>query len=259
MNAHATDRNLLRIYTLEAKYEFLKQLRLPAYVIPTLTFPLFFYVLFGLVLNRGGGPGGMARYLLATYGAFGVLAATLFGFGIQVAVERGQGWMLWKRASPMPPLAYFAAKTVMSLLFCLILVCALFLLGATAGGVRLPAGTWLALGGTLLLGALPFCACGLAIGSFAGPNSAPAVVNLIYLPASFFSGLWVPIRFLPSWIRALARFLPTYHYGQLALRTIGAGNGEPVALSLAVLAGFTVLCLAAARIGFRRDEGKTYG
>jgi ABC-2 type transport system permease protein len=254
-------RNLLRIFALEAKYEFLKQLRLPAYVVPTLSFPIFFYVLFGLVMNRStaGAPNGAALYLLATYSAFGVMAATLFGFGIQVALERGQGWMLFKRATPMPPMAYFVAKTVMSLLFGLLIVLALFLLGFAAGGVRLPLGTWLALGGTLIAGALPFCACGLAIGYFAGPNSAPAIVNLIYIPVSFCSGLWIPLRFLPGWLQTTAHFLPSYYYGQLALRTVGAGNGEPVGRSLLVLVVFTALSLAAARIGFRRDEGRTYG
>jgi ABC-2 type transport system permease protein len=255
-------RNLLRIYALEAKYELLKQLRLPAYVVPTLAFPLFFYLLFGIALGGRSGSGmpvGISTYLLATYGAFGVMAATLFGFGVQVALERGQGWMLFKRATPMPPLAYFAAKTLMCLLFGAIIVAALFTLGVTAGGVRLSAGTALALAGTLILGALPFCAFGLALGYFAGPNAAPAVVNAIYLPASFCSGLWIPIRFLPGWLQSIARFLPPYHYGQLALRTIGAGSGEPVARSLAVLALFTALSLAAAWIGFRRDEGRTYG
>jgi ABC-2 type transport system permease protein len=254
-------RNLLRIYALEAKYEFLKHLRLPAYVVPTLAFPLFFYVLFGIAMNRNGGgiPGGVATYLLATYGAFGVVAATLFGFGVGVATERGQGWMSFKRATPMPILAYFTARAVMCLLFALLVVLALFLLGVTAGGVRLPLGGWLALGGTLIAGALPFCACGLAIGYFAGPNSAPAVINLIYLPAAFCSGLWIPIRYLPAWLRSIAPYLPTYHYGQLALRTVGAGANEPVGRSLLALLVFTVLSLAAARIGFRRDEGRTYG
>ncbi|HEV7516007.1 MAG TPA: ABC transporter permease [Thermoanaerobaculia bacterium] len=254
-------RNLLRIYGLEAKYEFLKQLRMPAYVVPTLVFPLFFYILFGLGLGRSGGgmPVGIATYLLATYGAFGVMAATLFGFGVQVALERGQGWMLFKRATPMPPMAYFTAKTAMSLLFGAIIVAALFTLGLTAGGVRLSLATWLALGGTLIAGALPFCAFGLAIGYFAGPNSAPAVVNMIYLPVSFCSGLWMPIRFLPGWMQTMAHFLPPYHYSQLALRVVGGGTGEPVGRSLLVLAVFTALSLAAARIGFRRDEGRTYG
>ncbi|HTQ79587.1 MAG TPA: ABC transporter permease, partial [Thermoanaerobaculia bacterium] len=193
------------------------------------------------------------------YGAFGVMAASLFGFGVGVAAERGQGWMLFKRATPMPAGAFLVAKTAMSLLFGALIIGALFLLGALGGGVRLPALTWLALGGTLLLGALPFCAFGLALGYFAGPNSAPAVVNLVYLPTAFCSGLWVPIRFLPRWLQALAHYLPPFHYGQLALRTLGMGVGEPVGRSLFFLAAFTALCLAAARVGLRRDAGKTYG
>ncbi|HXO20598.1 MAG TPA: ABC transporter permease [Thermoanaerobaculia bacterium] len=254
-------RNLPRIYALEAKYEFLKLFRLPAYVVPTLAFPLFFYLLFGLTFRNEvvAGKVGMATYLIATYGTFGVIGASLFGFGVGVATERGQGWMLFKRATPMPPMAYFAAKTFMSVLFGLLIVAALFTLGATFGGVRLPALTWLSLGGVLIAGALPFCAFGLALGYFAGPNSAPAVVNLIYLPSAFCSGLWIPIRFLPHFIQRLALFLPNYHFGRLALKMIGAGDGGPAWSSVVFLGAFTALSLVAARIGFRRDEGKTYG
>ena len=39
------------IYLKEAKYEFLKYLRLRMYTVSVLTFPVMFYVLFGLVLN----------------------------------------------------------------------------------------------------------------------------------------------------------------------------------------------------------------
>ena len=104
-------RNLWRIYALEARYEFLKQLRLPAYVVPTLAFPLVFYLLFGVALNHGAG---VSTYMLATYGAFGVMNTALFAFGVGVAAERGQGWMLFKRATPMPPFAHFAGKLAMS-------------------------------------------------------------------------------------------------------------------------------------------------
>jgi ABC-2 type transport system permease protein len=60
-------------------------------------------------------------------------------------------------------------------------------------------------------------------------------------------------------MQTMAHFLPPYHYSQLALRVVGGGTGEPVGRSLLVLAVFTALSLAAARIGFRRDEGRTYG
>ena len=39
------------IYFKEAKYEFLKNLRLRMYTMSVMSFPIMFYVLFGLVLN----------------------------------------------------------------------------------------------------------------------------------------------------------------------------------------------------------------
>jgi ABC-2 type transport system permease protein len=56
------------IYFKEAKYEFLKNLRLRVYTISVLTFPLMFYVLFGLVLNAKESISGtgVPTYLLAT-------------------------------------------------------------------------------------------------------------------------------------------------------------------------------------------------
>jgi ABC-2 type transport system permease protein len=159
----------------------------------------------------------------------------------------------------MPPFAYFSAKIVTSVAFSALVVAALFLLGATAGHVRLPSLTWFALGGSLLLGALPFCALGLAIGYLAGPNSAAAVVNLINLPMAFLSGLWIPIGDLPAAIQRVAPFFPAYHLGQLALGTIGASNGGAWWTHVLALLGFTVLFLGAAAFGFRRDEDRVYG
>jgi len=245
-----------RVYLLEAKYELLKTLRMPAYVIPTLAFPLMFYLLFGLAFDFGHG---MATYLIASYGAVGVIGASLFNFGVGVAMERGQGWMTVKRASPMPLSAYFAARMAVSLCFGLVVVLLLFALGFFAGGVRLPWTTWPLLALVLVLGALPFCALGLAIGYVAGPNSAPGIVNLIFLPMSFSSGLWVPYEMLPRVVKAISPFLPAFHLGQLALGCIGRSSGWGPAVHLAALAAFSAAFLALAAVAFRRDEGKAYG
>ena len=43
-------RHTAMIYLKEAKYEFLKNLRLRMYTVSVLSFPIMFYVLFGLVL-----------------------------------------------------------------------------------------------------------------------------------------------------------------------------------------------------------------
>jgi ABC-2 type transport system permease protein len=223
-------------------------------------FPLMFYTLFGLVFG-GRGPGGttMATYLVATYGAFGVIGAALFGFGVGVAVERGQGWMVLKRATPMPPLAFFTAKLFVCMVFATAIVVLLGTLAIAAGGVRQPVTSWLTLGITLVAGTLPFCALGLAGGYLAGPNSAPAIINLIYLPMAFLSGLWIPIEAMPALVKTIARFLPAYHLGQLALGSVGAGLGAPVWTHIIALAGFTLIGLALASWGYRRDEDKNWG
>ena len=252
--------SLLRIYRLEAKLEFLKLLRMPAFAIPTITFPVLFYVFFGISFgSKIGGPISMATYLLATYGAFGVIGASLFGFGVGVAIERGQGWMLLKRASPMPVGAYFAAKIFMSLVFSGTILGLLYSLGAAFGNVELTATSWATMAAIHLAGTLPFCAMGLAIGYFAGPNSAPAIVNVLYLPMAFLSGLWVPIQGLPEILQKTAVALPPYHFAQLALKVLGADMGQPTVYHVTYLAVFTIVCLALARWGYRRDEDKTYG
>src|SRR5580704_6466141 len=129
----------LAIYLKEAKYEFLTRLRLRAYPISMISFPLMFYVLFGLVLNpKDAAVGGttIATYLIPSYGTFGVMGASLFGTASGLAAERGLGWLQVKRASPMPPFAYFTAKVVLGMIFSTVVVL-LLLLGFTFGGVRM--------------------------------------------------------------------------------------------------------------------------
>jgi ABC-2 type transport system permease protein len=254
-------RHTATIYLKEAKYEFLKNLRLRMYTASVLSFPIMFYILFGLVLNRHEAIGGTAvpAYLIGTYGPFGVMGASLFGTAAGLASDRGLGWLQVKRASPMPPFAYFVAKVITSMIFSTIIVLALFALAFAFGGVRVDLATFAKVLGTLALGSLPFSAMGLAIGYFTGPNSAPATINLIYLPMSFCSGLWVPFQFLPKVVQHIALALPPYHLSQLALNVVGAGTHESAATHWEVLAAFTMICLGVARIGFQRDQEKMYG
>jgi ABC-2 type transport system permease protein len=174
-------------------------------------------------------------------------------------MERGQGWLEVKRASPMPPPDYFAGRIVSCLFFSLIVFLTLLALGTTFGGVRLAPGEIAGLMATLVLGSIPFCAFGLVIGYFAKPNSAPAIVNMLYLPLSFLSGLWMPIWILPAFLQKLALALPPYHLGQLALHAIGIESRGDMHTHINVLIGFTLVCLGVAMLGFRRDEGKLYG
>jgi ABC-2 type transport system permease protein len=197
--------------------------------------------------------------MLATYGAFGVIGISLFALGVGVAVERGQGWLAVKRASPMPVSAYFAAKYVTTLVIGLVLMFLMCGVGAVFGHVHMSAAHWATLVIAETLGAIPFCAMGLAIGYLAGPNSAAAIVNVVYLPMAFLSGLFIPAEMLPKSLQGFAVALPPYHLGRLALDAVGIEPASNAWGHILALLGFLVLFTLIAFIAYRRDDGKTYG
>lgn len=249
----------MRTYLLEIKYEFLKALRNPAYALPTILFPIIFYYFFGVVFGgKQTGNVKMAEYLVATYGAFGVIGAALFGFGVTVAVERGHGWLEAKRTTPMPVSAYFIAKLAMAMMFSAIIVLILFAMGTWLAGVTLTFAKAATLFVTLVFGSITFCALGLAVGFLAGPTSAAPIVNVLYLPMAFVSGLWVPIQFLPNAAQDIAQWLPPYHFSQLALHAIGASRGEPVSVHIFAMVMAALVFSTIAYAAYRRDVAQVH-
>ena len=228
-----------RSYLQEAKCEALRMLREPAFCLPVIGFPVLFYLLFGVLLDKGEGKA--AQYLLATYGAFGVIGAGLFGFGVTIAVDREKGLLRLKRALPVPPGALLLAKMVMAMSFAAIISLVLAVIAATVAGVALEPSQWIRLFVINVLGVLPFCAIGLFVGSLVGGNAAPALLNMLYLPMAFLSGLWLPLTLLPGILSTIAPLWPAYHLGQLALKVVGFDMGQPVWMHVMVLAGITVL------------------
>ena len=228
-----------RSYLQEAKCEALRMLREPAFCLPVIGFPVLFYLLFGVLLDKGEGKA--AQYLLATYGAFGVIGAGLFGFGVTIAVDREKGLLRLKRALPVPPGVLLLAKMVMAMSFAAIISLVLAVIAATVAGVTLEPSQWLRLLLIDVLGVLPFCAIGLYVGSLVGGNAAPALLNMLYLPMAFLSGLWLPLTLLPGILSTIAPLWPAYHLGQLALKVVGFDMGQPVWMHVMVLAGITVL------------------
>jgi ABC-2 type transport system permease protein len=242
----------LRVHLWESYYELLKTLRQPAFVLPSLAFPVVFYTLFAVLLPGNWGSYQKATYLLATYGVFGVIGPALFGFGVGLALERQQGWLRLKRVSPMPVSAYFTAKIVMSLVFAVVIYGLLSLVGLVFGGVEIGLGPWLALGAVLLLGVLPFCALGLLIGSLVSGQAAVAIVNLVYLPMAVLSGLWIPLFIFPGFLQDLAVVWPAWHLAEMALGVVGQVEGVPMARHALVLLLMTALFLVLAALSWRR-------
>lgn len=244
--------SLLRIQALESWYELLRVLRTPAFAIPSLVFPVVFYVLFALVLPGQWANFQKATYLFATYGVFGVIGPALFGFGVGLAIEREKGWLELKRVSPMPTFVYFIAKISMSLVFAFAVLCLLTVAAVGFGGVRIAPLVWLQLVATLMLGTLPFCAMGLWIGTLVKGQAAVALVNLVYLPMSVLSGLWIPLFALPQVLQKLAVAWPSWHLAQMALGVVGQVKDVAYARHALVLLATTGVFLVLAAMRLRK-------
>jgi ABC-2 type transport system permease protein len=245
-----------RIYFNEVRFEFLKLSRNRSYLFSIIGFPVVFYLLFG-VTNKGSQFQGhtIARYLLAGYSCFGAMGSSLFGIGAGLAMERGNGWLEMKRASPMPAAAYLLAKLCVSITFAVGITILLITLGTTMAGVEVTVLESLKLLSTIGAGVLPFASLGLVIGLLMPSNAAPGVINLIYLPMSFCGGLWMPIEVLPHWLQLVAHGLPSFWFARLALGTLGYFNGS-VLPAWALLEGYTVVFLLTAALIFRRQESQ---
>ena len=244
--------HLSKIYMLESRMELLKVLRTPAFAIPSLLFPIMFYTFFGLIFNRDGMSGQAPTYLLATYGVFGVMGPSLFAFGVGVASERQQGWLALKQVSPMPISAYLVAKVAGCMVFGSLILVQLFIIGALFGDVEMSRFQWISTFLVSLFGSLPFCALGLWLGLKFSSQAAPAVVNLIYLPMSFLSGLWIPIQMFPDIMQYFAFSLPAFHLAQLVLKVQGNDLGYHWLMHLGCLIFMSLVLFSIAAQAFKK-------
>jgi ABC-2 type transport system permease protein len=166
----------------------------------------------------------------------------MFGFGITVATERESGLLQLKRALPAPPAASLLAKILMSMLFVAIIMASMAA-AAPLGHLRLPVGPMLSFSLVCILGSLPFCGLGFFIGSLASTKSAPAFVNLLYLPMIYLSGILFPLPKSAQWIAYLS---PAYHLDQIALAVLGGPSSGAPAIHALILAAVTVAFTALA-------------
>ena len=242
--------------------EFLKLWRVPAFSGTSLLLPVVFYGFIGVgQANESMGPPSFVKfgaYFLASMAVYAVANVMIFSFGISVATERGMKMDLLMRATPLPPFVYLLSRCITALGFAAMTLAVLFPFAYIAGGVRLDPSQWFSLGYRVLLGSIPFIALGFAIGYLSGPNSAIAVINLVYLPTAFASGLFFPKQLLPQIIQQISPYLPLYRFGQLGWDAIGAPTSDSVTTDWIYLIGYGVGFFAIAIWAYRREESRKF-
>jgi ABC-2 type transport system permease protein len=92
-----------------------------------------------------------------------------------------------------------------------------------------------------VLGVVPFCALGLLIGSMVSGTGAPAVVNLIFFPMIYLSGLF-PFP-LPKALQTAAMIWPAFHLNQLSIAALGLPTQLNPWICAEVLIGVAGACV----------------
>ncbi|MBQ4837112.1 ABC transporter permease [Pseudoalteromonas luteoviolacea] len=208
------------------------------FVIPVLAFPCAFYLFFGVTM----GDPTTSSYLLINYIIFGVIGPALFNFGVNVATERENGLLTLKQLSPMPASQYLLGKTFTAIVFSSLIFVLLSCLAVVLAGVNMAFQQWMLLYFLAVFSTIPFCMLGLCMGLSFSAKTAPALVNLVYLPISMLSGLWLPIALFPEVLQLLAWLLPNYHLSQLGLSILSLHQGFELSWHVIGVMAFTLPC-----------------
>ena len=143
----------------------------------------------------------------------------------------------------MPPAAGLIGKMVMAMCFTGIVALFLIPLAIWIGPMTPTTGQAMGLMLLSILGVLPFCAIGFLIGTFVSGTAAPGIINIIFFPMLYLSGLFFP---LPKVLETWAVIWPTYHLNQIATHIAGLESRIDIKICIALLLGITMICTALA-------------
>jgi ABC-2 type transport system permease protein len=241
----------LRAYLIEAKYAFISILRIPILPITMMALPVLLYMLFAVtvVSQFAADNPNAAVSFFSGFLIFATIGPGLFGFGIGLANERQSGILNLKRAQPMPPASCLVAKMITAMVCTGFTMLLLIPVAMNFGYLHLNMGQIVNVVLISMFGVLPFCAIGFFIGTLVSGTAAIGVVNLIFFPMLYLSGMFFP---LPKILMPWSRIWPTYYMNQIVFSATGMESQMDVKICILVLLGITVLCTGLAARRFAR-------
>ncbi|GAA3094636.1 ABC transporter permease [Nonomuraea salmonea] len=235
-----------------AKTDILRMLRNRRYFVFVVAFPVLLYVINASIYGQDTDAGGVkySVLLMVSMAAYGALASSTMSSAVPLATERQSGWLRQLQITPLPGSAVVAAKLMTAMTLVLPALVLVSLAAIVQQGVSLPPGRWLALLLALWLGAVPFVALGLAIGSALTADAAQPVAMICMFVLAIAGGLWFPPEVFGATMKTVAGLTPSFHYASLGW-SLAAGNGV-VMTDVLVIAGWAVVLGGLAACLYRR-------
>lgn len=180
--------------------------------------------------------------------ALAVMSTAMVSLGIATGFERQYGVLKRLATTPLTRPALLAAKSIAVLVIIALQVAVLVPL-ALALGWDPDTRALIALA-AVALGTAAFAGLGLLMAGALRAEATLAAANGLYLVLLLLGGMVIPIRELPSGLRAVARALPAAALSDALHAALGAGAAVPTRAWL-VLAIWAVAAPLAAALTFR--------
>jgi ABC-2 type transport system permease protein len=197
-------------------------------------------------------------YILVGLLGYGVAANAFAGLAITLVVRREAGLLKRVRGTPLEPRTYLAAVIASTVTVIALQVVAQLLLG-----VYLLDADWPERPGPLvvaiLLGAAAFAALGIAVTTLVRTSEgSSAVVNAIYLPMAFVSGVFFSREDMPAFLEAISDVLPlTYLLDLIRAAFVPGESFAPSSVAVVVVWGLVGLVVAVRMFRWEPREGMT--
>ncbi len=220
--------NDLLVARAQVRYEQKAYWRNPMAAVFTLAFPVVFLIVVGTSAGSSSVPGTTLRYDQYTVVAmltFGLIGACYTNLGMAICNRRDLGILKRMRGTPISIGSYIGGIIGSTLINVAVLAVVTVGIGMGFYHLHFPyhlAAVLL----TLLVGIVTFGALGLAV-TVIVPNAdaAPAVINGIYFPVVFISGVFYPIS-NGSVLSKIADYFPVRHMIKALVSGFEGGPGS---------------------------------
>ena len=192
-------------------------------------------------------------YLVPGILGMSLMFTGVFG-GIPVIQQRQAGIIKRLGCTPLRRSMLVFGELAFRMILVFLTAALIILVGRLAFDVQM-VGNWGYLVGIVILGTLVFSCLGYLIAAFIRTEEgAIPIINVITFPMMFLSGTFFEVSNMPSFIEPVVRILPlTYLSDSLRQIMVDGIPLHAMTINIAIMAGWTIVCLAITIRFFRWD------
>src|SRR5580658_4562068 len=210
-------------------------------------FPLIFFFIFATLFHAE--QGGAIIQVLTMVLSIGILGIGFFGAGIRAVQDREANILRRFKVAPISAAPMLVASLLTGVLNFLPSAVLMIVLSHFIYGMEFPE-RWISLLVFIALGVLAFRGLGLMIASVVNSaQESQIVIQMLYFPMLFLSGMTIPISVFPNWLQLVAQFIPSTYLvnGMQAI----VGNNETLAQNTSGAAALLLTTVLATFLGVK--------